>query len=103
MFSRRHRGEAFLGGCRHLGHRTACTDGHAGAGGRGDRTVMQIIIAANTSMALKAVLAEDNTRAVWLATGQVVDMIDHLLSCRELIERILAEAAVCVDALAASR
>ncbi|WP_424809779.1 hypothetical protein [Rhodococcus sp. 27YEA15] len=64
---------------------------------------MQIIIAANTSMALKAVLAEDNTRAVWLATGQVVDMIDHLLSCRELIERILAEAAVCVDALAASR
>ncbi|PTR28962.1 NAD(P)H-dependent flavin oxidoreductase YrpB (nitropropane dioxygenase family) [Rhodococcus sp. OK519] len=65
----------------------------------GDRTWQQIIMAANTPMLLKAGLVEGNTEAGVLASGQVVGMINDLPSCKELIERIMADAAARIDAL----
>ncbi|TQF75137.1 nitronate monooxygenase [Rhodococcus spelaei] len=67
----------------------------------GDRTVQQIIMAANTPMLLKAGLVEGNTEAGVLASGQVVGMIDDLPSCQELIDRIMADAVKRIDALGA--
>lgn len=69
----------------------------------GDRTLMQIIMAANTPMLLKAGLVEGNTEAGVLASGQVVGMINDLPSCKELIENIMEDAAKRIDALAALR
>ncbi|ARE32657.1 2-nitropropane dioxygenase [Prescottella equi] len=69
----------------------------------GDRTLMQIIMAANTPMLLKAGLVEGNTEAGVLASGQVVGMINDLPSCKELIESIMEGAAGRIDALAALR
>ncbi|CAJ0557517.1 unnamed protein product, partial [Mesorhabditis spiculigera] len=43
---------------------------------------MQIIMAANTPMLLKAGLVEGNTEAGVLASGQVVGMINDLPSCK---------------------
>ncbi|OLL20566.1 MULTISPECIES: NAD(P)H-dependent flavin oxidoreductase [unclassified Rhodococcus (in: high G+C Gram-positive bacteria)] len=68
-----------------------------------DRTWQQIIMAANTPMLLKAGLVEGNTDAGVLASGQVVGMLDDLPSCRELIDRIVAEAVERIDAVAALR
>ena len=68
-----------------------------------DRTWLQIIMAANTPMLLKAGLVEGNTEAGVLASGQVVGMLDDLPSCQELIDRIMAEAVERLDALAALR
>ncbi|RVW06572.1 NAD(P)H-dependent flavin oxidoreductase [Rhodococcus spongiicola] len=64
-----------------------------------DRTWQQIIMAANTPMLLKAGLVEGNTEAGVLASGQVVGMIDDLPSCKELIDRIMADAVARIDAL----
>jgi NAD(P)H-dependent flavin oxidoreductase YrpB (nitropropane dioxygenase family) len=57
-----------------------------------DQTWAQMIMAANTPMLLRAGLVEGDTRAGVLASGQVVGMIDDLPTCRELVERIVADA-----------
>ena len=58
----------------------------------------QTLMAANTPMLLKAALVDGRTDAGVMASGQVVGVIDDLPSCRELIDRIVAEAeAVLAD------
>lgn len=58
----------------------------------GDRSWVQMTMAANTPMLLKAGLVEGDTSAGMLASGQVVGLIDDLPSCEELVDRIVAEA-----------
>jgi NAD(P)H-dependent flavin oxidoreductase YrpB (nitropropane dioxygenase family) len=53
---------------------------------------MQIIMAANTPMLLKAGLVEGNTDAGVLASGQVAGIVEDLPSCAELIDAIVADA-----------
>ena len=58
-----------------------------------DLTWAQTVMAANAPMLLKAALVDGNVESGVMASGQVVGVIDDLPSCRELIERILAEAS----------
>ena len=67
----------------------------AGAG----LTRTQMIMAANTPMLLKAALVDGNIDSGVMASGQVVGMIDDLPTCRELIDRIIAEADATLDGL----
>ena len=53
---------------------------------------VQMIMAANTPMLLKAGLVDGNTDSGVLASGQVVGVIDDLPTCQELIDRIIDEA-----------
>ncbi len=53
----------------------------------------QVIMAANTPMLIKLALVDGRTDIGVMASGQVVGLIDDLPSCRELIERIVAEAS----------
>jgi NAD(P)H-dependent flavin oxidoreductase YrpB (nitropropane dioxygenase family) len=53
----------------------------------------QVIMAANTPMLIKLALVDGRTDVGVMASGQVVGLIDDLPSCRELIERIVAEAS----------
>ncbi|TSD95688.1 nitronate monooxygenase [Skermania sp. ID1734] len=62
-------------------------------------TWSQVIMAANTPMLLRAGLVEGNTHAGVLASGQVVGMLDDLPSCKELIERIVADAVLRIEEL----
>ncbi|MEV0947611.1 (3aS,4S,5R,7aS)-5-hydroxy-7a-methyl-1-oxo-octahydro-1H-indene-4-carboxyl-CoA dehydrogenase [Rhodococcus sp. NPDC049939] len=64
-----------------------------------DRTWQQIIMAANTPMLLKAGLVDGNTHAGVLASGQVVGLLEDLPTCKELIEKIVADAVERIDAL----
>ena len=57
-----------------------------------DRTWQQIDMAANTPMLLEAGLAEGNTEAGVLASGEAVGMSDDLPSCDELIQRTMTQA-----------
>jgi len=58
-----------------------------------DLSWSQIVMAANTPMLLRASLVEGHTESGVMASGQVVGIIDDLPSCRDLVDRILAEAA----------
>jgi NAD(P)H-dependent flavin oxidoreductase YrpB (nitropropane dioxygenase family) len=58
----------------------------------GELTWTQTLMAANTPMLLKAALVDGRLDAGVMASGQVVGVIDDLPSCREVIERIMAEA-----------
>ena len=58
-----------------------------------DRSWLQMMLAANTPMMLKAGLVEGRTDAGVLASGQVVGLIDDLPSCEELVDRVVTEAA----------
>ena len=53
----------------------------------------QVIMAANAPVLYRAVLLEGRTDIGVSASGQVVGLIDDIPSCRELIERIAAEAS----------
>ena len=64
-----------------------------------DRSWSQTLLAANTPMMLKAGLVDGRTDAGVLASGQVVGVIDDLPTCQELIDRIVAEAAACIQRL----
>lgn len=66
-----------------------------------DLTWSQVIMAANTPMLLRAGLVEGDIRAGVLAAGQVTGIIEDLPSCRELIDRIVAEAVARIDAVSA--
>ena len=53
----------------------------------------QVIMAANAPVLYRSVLLEGRTDIGVSASGQVVGLIDDIPSCRELIERIAAEAS----------
>ncbi|WP_166137583.1 NAD(P)H-dependent flavin oxidoreductase [Nocardioides ochotonae] len=65
-----------------------------------DRSWVQMTMAANTPMLLKAGLVDGDTEAGMLASGQVVGMIDDLPSCEELVDRIIAQAVERLGSLA---
>ncbi|GAV43217.1 nitronate monooxygenase [Streptomyces acidiscabies] len=52
----------------------------------------QVLMAANTPMMLRASMVEGRVDLGTLASGQVAGVIEDLPSCKELIERIVAEA-----------
>ncbi|MFQ6230812.1 NAD(P)H-dependent flavin oxidoreductase [Nocardia sp. NPDC002869] len=60
----------------------------------------QVIMAANTPMLLRAGLVEGNTEAGVLAAGQVSGILEDLPTCRELIDRIVADAVTRIGTLA---
>lgn len=55
-------------------------------------TWTQTIMAANTPMLLKAALVDGKLESGVMASGQVVGVIDDLPTCKELVDRIVAEA-----------
>ncbi|MET9246937.1 nitronate monooxygenase [Nonomuraea sp. NPDC003709] len=57
-----------------------------------DLTWAQVLQAANTPVLLRAAMVEGRADLGVMASGQVVGVIDDLPSCRELIERIMADA-----------
>lgn len=66
-----------------------------------DLSWSQVVMAANTPMLLRAGLVEGNTHAGVLAAGQVTGIIDDLPTCKELIDRIVADAVARIDTIAA--
>jgi len=56
-----------------------------------------VLLAANTPMLIKAALVDGHPDAGVLPAGQAVGAIDELPGCRELIERIVADAARALD------
>ena len=66
-----------------------------------DLSWMQMVMAANTPMLLKASLVDGMTESGVMASGQVVGVIDDLPSVQELVDRIMAEAATVLQGLSA--
>jgi len=62
---------------------------------------VQTIMAANTPMMLRSSMVDGRVDLGTLASGQVVGLIDDLPSCAELLARIVAEAGIALDRLAA--
>ncbi|MEV8514117.1 nitronate monooxygenase [Dactylosporangium sp. NPDC051484] len=60
----------------------------------------QVLLAANTPMLIRTAMVEGRADAGVMASGQVTGLIEDLPSCAELIERIVAEAAVALQRLA---
>ena len=57
-----------------------------------DLTWTQMLMAANTPMLLKMSLVDGKVESGVMASGQVVGLIDDLPTCKELIDRTIAEA-----------
>ncbi|MET7334108.1 nitronate monooxygenase [Nonomuraea sp. NPDC005650] len=68
-----------------------------------DLTWAQVLQAANTPVLLRAAMVEGRADLGVMASGQVVGVIDDLPSCRELIERIVAEAETALTRLREER
>ena len=66
-------------------------------------TWTQTIMAANTPMLLKAALVDGKIESGVMASGQVVGVIDDLPTCKELVDRIVAEADKVLENLEGSR
>jgi NAD(P)H-dependent flavin oxidoreductase YrpB (nitropropane dioxygenase family) len=66
-------------------------------------TWTQTIMAANTPMLLKAALVDGKVESGVMASGQVVGIIDDLPTCKELVDRIVAEADKVLENLEGSR
>jgi NAD(P)H-dependent flavin oxidoreductase YrpB (nitropropane dioxygenase family) len=64
-------------------------------------TWTQTLMAANTPMLLKASLVDGHTSSGVMASGQVVGVIDDLPTCRELIDRLVADAGATLERLGA--
>jgi NAD(P)H-dependent flavin oxidoreductase YrpB (nitropropane dioxygenase family) len=62
-------------------------------------TLGQTLMAANAPMLYRRALVDGDADTGLMATGQVVGLIDDLPTCRELLERIVAEAAHTLDRL----
>ncbi|WP_188194470.1 NAD(P)H-dependent flavin oxidoreductase [Nonomuraea sp. SYSU D8015] len=65
-----------------------------------DLTWAQVLQAANTPVLLRAAMVEGRVDLGVMASGQVVGVIDDLPSCRELIDRVMAEATATLTRLA---
>ncbi|WP_214413042.1 NAD(P)H-dependent flavin oxidoreductase [Sphaerisporangium fuscum] len=68
-----------------------------------DLTWAQVLQAANTPMLLKAAMVDGRADLGVMASGQVVDVIDDLPTCEQLITRIMAEAWAALDRLPGGR
>ena len=68
-----------------------------------DLTWTQTLMAANTPMLLKAALVDGKLESGVMASGQVVGVIDDLPTCKELVDRIVAEADKVLENLEGSR
>lgn len=66
-----------------------------------DLTWAQVLQAANTPVLLRAAMVDGRADLGVMASGQVVGVLDDLPSCRELIDRVMSEAAVVLEALRA--
>jgi NAD(P)H-dependent flavin oxidoreductase YrpB (nitropropane dioxygenase family) len=66
-----------------------------------DLSWMQVVMAANTPMMLRASMVDGRLDLGTLASGQVAGVIDDLPSCAELVQRIVAEAITTLELLAA--
>ena len=62
-------------------------------------SLSQLVMAANTPMLLKAAMVDGRPDLGVMASGQVTGVIDDLPSCQELIDRIIADAAVVLERL----
>ncbi|MBC9712105.1 nitronate monooxygenase [Streptomyces sp. TRM66268-LWL] len=74
-----------------LGWREMVRDGLAMKHGK-DLAWSQVLLAANTPMLLKASMVEGRTDLGVMASGQVAGVIEDLPSCKELVDRVMAEA-----------
>lgn len=83
-----------------LSWRRMIQDGRALKHGK-ELTWSQVLLAANTPMLLRASMVDGRTDLGVMASGQVAGVIDDLPSCAELVERIMADAARILGALAA--
>lgn len=63
-------------------------------------TWSQVLLAANTPMLLKSSMVDGRTDLGVMASGQVAGLIDDLPSCKELVDRVMAEARETLGALA---
>jgi NAD(P)H-dependent flavin oxidoreductase YrpB (nitropropane dioxygenase family) len=52
----------------------------------------QVVMAANTPMLLKAAMVEGRPDLGVMSSGQVVGVIDDLPTCKEVVDRVMAEA-----------
>jgi NAD(P)H-dependent flavin oxidoreductase YrpB (nitropropane dioxygenase family) len=59
----------------------------------------QMVMAANSAMLTKATLVDGKLDSGVMPTGQVVGVIDDLPSCKQLVDRIVAEATAVLDDL----
>lgn len=66
-----------------------------------DLSWLQMVMAANTPMLLKASLVDGRTESGVMASGQVVGVIDDLPTVADLVERIVTEAGGVLDGLCA--
>jgi NAD(P)H-dependent flavin oxidoreductase YrpB (nitropropane dioxygenase family) len=71
--------------------RDMLTEGRAMKAGN-EMSWLQVVMAANTPMLLKAALVDGRTDSGVMASGQVVGVVDDLPTVAELIDRIMAEA-----------
>ncbi len=67
-----------------------------------DLSWLQMVMAANTPMLLKASLVDGRTESGVMASGQVVGVIDDLPSVADLVDRIVTEAGEVLDRLAST-
>ncbi|GAA1944320.1 NAD(P)H-dependent flavin oxidoreductase [Amycolatopsis minnesotensis] len=58
----------------------------------GERSLAQVVMAANTPMLLRAGLVDGDTGAGVLASGQVVGLLDDLPTVREVVESVAGDA-----------
>ena len=65
-------------------------------------TWTQTMMAANAPMLTKAALVDGKVESGVLPSGQVVGVIDDLPTCKELIDRIVAEATKILENLEGS-
>lgn len=70
---------------------------------RRELTWAQVLQAANTPVLLRAAMVEGRTDLGVMAAGQVVGVLDDLPSCRELIDRIMADAEAVLGSLGSVR
>lgn len=66
-----------------------------------DLTWAQVAMAANAAMLTRASMVEGKLEVGILPTGQCVGVVDDLPTCKELIERIVADASARFDAVCA--
>jgi hypothetical protein len=64
---------------------------------------MQVVMAANTPMMLRASMVDGRLDLGTLASGQVAGVIDDLPSCAELVQRIVTEASATLARLGGAR
>jgi NAD(P)H-dependent flavin oxidoreductase YrpB (nitropropane dioxygenase family) len=65
----------------------------------GELSMNQVMMAANTPILLRTAMVEGDPEHGVMASGQVAGLIDDLPTCADLVNRIMAEAAMVLDRL----